>query len=74
LLLEEKAELIGLFLRETEINSSFYVGINAPSAEVRLVSSILSDFRVKLAGTSSLVRINTSTLNVELIATILDVF
>jgi hypothetical protein len=65
---------MSLFLRETEINSSFYVGINIPSAEVRSIGSILSDFRVKLAGTSSLVRVNASTLNIEPIATILDVF
>jgi hypothetical protein len=74
LLLEEKARPISLSLRETEINPSFHVSINAPSSEIGLVGSILSDFRVKPAGTSSLVRINASTLDIELIATILDVF
>jgi hypothetical protein len=67
-------ESIGLFLRETEINLSFHVSINAPSTEVELVGSILSDFQVKLAGTSSLVRVNAPTLDIELVATILDVF
>jgi hypothetical protein len=62
------------FLRETEINPSFYVDINAPSSEVEPMSSTLSDFRVKPAGTSSLVRINAPTLDIELVATILDVF
>jgi hypothetical protein len=66
--------LISLFLRETEINLSFYIDINVLSTEIELIGSILSDFRVKLVGTSSLVYINTSTLNIELIATILDVF
>jgi hypothetical protein len=74
LLLEEKIEPIDLFLRETEINPSFYIDINISSTEIELVSSILSDFRVKLAGTSSLVCINASTLDIELIATILDIF
>jgi hypothetical protein len=61
-------------LRETEINPSFHVGIDAPSAEVRPVGSTLSDFRVKPAGTSSLIRVNASTLNVEPVATTLNVF
>jgi hypothetical protein len=61
-------------LRETEINPSFHVGINVPSAEVELVGLTLSDFRVKPAGTSSLVRINAPTLDIEPIATTLDVF
>jgi hypothetical protein len=65
---------MSLFLRETEINSSFYVDINVPSLEIEPVGSILSDFRVKPAGTSSLVRVNISTLDVKLVATILDVF
>jgi hypothetical protein len=66
--------LISLFLRETEINLSFYIDINILSTEIESMSSILSDFRVKLARTSSLVYINASTLNIELIATILDIF
>jgi hypothetical protein len=62
------------FLRETEINPSFYVSIDTPSPEVGPVGLTLSDFRVKPAGTSSLVRVDASTLDIEPVATILDVF
>jgi hypothetical protein len=65
---------MSLFLRETEINSSFYISINASSTEIELMSLILSNFQVKLVGTSSLIYINILTLNIELIATILDIF
>jgi hypothetical protein len=53
---------MSLFLRETEINSlgtSSQIGINISTIkvgiEVELAGLILSDFRVNLAGTSSLV-------------------
>ena len=65
---------MSLFLRETEINLSFYISINISSIKIESIDSILSDFRVKLVGTSSLVYINISTLNIELIATTLDIF
>ena len=55
LLLEAKAGPIGPSLRETEMNPSFQVGIDAPTVDVGDdVPSVLSDFRVKPAGTSSL--------------------
>jgi hypothetical protein len=62
------------FLRETEINLFFYISINISSTEIELISSILSDFQVKLVGTSSLVYINILTLNIKSIATTLDIF
>jgi hypothetical protein len=65
---------MSLFLRETEINLSFYIDINIYSLEIESMSLILSDFRVKLVETSSLVCINILTLDIELIATILDIF